>query len=111
MRNFIDHGFTKLERIDTLDGRLYKTPSGKSYPSVTTVTGLHSKKSIMEWRKKVGEEEANKISAKASGRGTRIHNLCENWLLGKPVEPDMFDTHLFNSLIPHLQKIRWKSVV
>ena len=58
MRNFIDHGFTKLKRIDTPDGRLYETPSGESYPSVTTVTGLHSKQSIMEWRKKVGEEEA-----------------------------------------------------
>jgi len=105
MRNFIDHGFTKLKRIDTPDGRLYETPSGESYPSVTTVTGLHSKQSIMEWRKKVGEEEANRISSRASSRGTRIHTLCENWLLGKPQEPDMFDKDIFTSLIPHLDKI------
>lgn len=105
MRNFIDHGFTKLKRIDTPEGRMYETPTGKSYPSVTTVTGLHSKQSIMEWRKRVGEEEANRISNRASSRGTRIHTLCEDYLLGKPVEPDIFDKEIFKSIIPHLEKI------
>lgn len=105
MRNFIDHGFTKLKRIDSPEGRLYETPSGKSYPSVTTVTGLHSKQSILEWRKRVGEEEANRKSARASSRGTRIHTLCEDYLLGKPVQPDIFDQEVFKSIIPHLDKI------
>ena len=105
MKTFIDHGFKKLKRIDSPTGRLYETPSGESYPSVTTITGLHSKQSIMEWRKRVGEEEANKISARASGRGTRIHNLCEKYLLGTPEEPSMFDKAVFNSLIPHLDYI------
>lgn len=105
MKTFIDHGFAKLERIDSPEGRLYKTPSGKSYPSVTTVTGLHSKQSILEWRKRVGDEEANRVSARASSRGTRIHSLCEDYLLGKPVEPDMFDAPVFRTLIPHLDKI------
>jgi len=105
MPNFIDHGFTKLERIDSPDGRLYKTPSGESYPSVTTVTGIHSKQSIMEWKKKVGEEAANRISTRAANRGTRIHSLCENWLLGTPSEPDIFDHALFSSLIPQLELI------
>jgi len=105
MKTFIDHGFKKLKRIDSPTGRLYETPSGESYPSVTTITGLHSKQSIIEWRKRVGEEEANKISARASGRGTRIHNLCEKYLLGTPEEPSMFDKAVFNSLIPHLDYI------
>ena len=105
MKTFIDHGFKKLKRIDSPTGRLYETPSGESYPSVTTITGLHSKQSIMEWRRRVGEEEANKISARASGRGTRIHNLCEKYLLGTPEEPGMFDKAVFNSLIPHLDYI------
>jgi genome maintenance exonuclease 1 len=105
MKTFIHHEFSKLERIDSPEGRLYKTPSGRAYPSVTTVTGLHSQKSIMEWRKKVGEEAANAISSRAAGRGTRIHNLCENYLLGNNPEADMFDQDLFKSLIPQLDLI------
>ena len=66
---------------ETVNGkRFYKTPDGKLYPSVTTITSLHSKQGIMEWRKRVGEEEANRISAKAAGRGTRVHTICENYL-------------------------------
>jgi len=105
MRTFIDHDFAKLERIDSPEGRLYRTPSGKSYPSVTTVTGLHSKQGILEWRKRVGEEEATRISTRAATRGTKIHSLCESYLRGEPTQPNFFDTHLFNSLIPELNNI------
>lgn len=106
MKNFIRHDLAKLERITTPDGkRVYKTPSGFAYPSVTTVTGLHTAKAIAEWRARVGNEEANRISARASGRGTRIHNLCEKYLLGESTEPNMFDVELFDTLKPHLNKI------
>ena len=60
--------------------RFYKTPEGNLYPSVTTITSQHGKDKIIEWRKRVGEEEANRISTKAAGRGTRVHTLCENYL-------------------------------
>ena len=106
MKNFIHHEFPKLERDTKPDGtRVYNTPSGKSYPSVTTVTGLHSKQSIMEWRKKVGEEAANKISNRAATRGTRIHTLCESYLRGESVEPDIFDQEIYKGLVPYLDKI------
>jgi genome maintenance exonuclease 1 len=99
MRNFIQYDFPKLERITSPNGtRLYNTPSGKSYPSVTTVTGLHSAKGIAEWRRRVGEEEANRISGKASARGTRIHQYCEDYLRGNIFEADMFDLEMFNSI-------------
>lgn len=66
---------------ETVDGkRFYKTPEGLLYPSVTTITSQHGKDKILEWRKRVGEEEANRISTKASGRGTRVHKICENYL-------------------------------
>jgi len=65
----------------TIDGkRHYQTPDGNVYPSVTTITSLHDKEGILEWRKRVGEEEANKISNKAATRGTRVHKLCEDYL-------------------------------
>lgn len=99
MKKFINHGFAKLERSTDPNGtRVYKTPSGKSYPSVTTVTGLHSAKGIAEWRRRVGEAEANRISGKASARGTRIHQYCEDYLRGNVFEADMFDLEMFNSI-------------
>ena len=47
--------------------RNYVTPSGKLYPSITTVLSELSKDSIQKWRKRVGETEANKVSGKAGG--------------------------------------------
>jgi genome maintenance exonuclease 1 len=99
MKTFIHHDFPKLERDTAPNGsRVYKTPSGRAYPSVTTVTGLHSAKGIAEWRKRVGEVEANKISGRASARGTRIHSLCESYLRGEPTYPDIFDAEMFGSI-------------
>ena len=106
MKTFIHHDIPKIERSTADNGtRVYNTPSGRAYPSVTTVTGLLSAQSIMEWRKSVGNEEANKISSRASRRGTRIHSFCEDYLLGKPVKPDMFDQDMFNSIIPLISEI------
>lgn len=106
MKNFIQHEFGTLERITNEDGkRVYNTPTGKKYPSVTTVTGLYKMAQIMEWRKRVGEETANKISSEASGRGTRIHELCEYYLKGQDLEINYRDTDMFESIKPYLDKI------
>lgn len=104
-KTFIKHTFPPLKRIDSENGRTYETPSGKAYPSVTSVVGLHKYKFIQEWRARVGEEQANRISAKASKRGTAVHSLCEKYLLGEDPNPGMFDQEMFNALIPHLDKI------
>ena len=69
-----------LKAETTPEGRRYITPEGESYASVTTVLTAYNKKAIMEWRERVGEEEANKVSAQASSRGTRVHSLCETYL-------------------------------
>lgn len=68
----------------TEKGRVYKTPDGMSYPSITTMLGYFSKAAIMAWRKRVGAEEANRISRKAAGQGTRIHNIAEDYINNKP---------------------------
>ena len=82
MFNHVDHGITlpKLTRKTTDTGRKYFTPEGGSYPSITTVLGAFNKKGIMEWRKRVGEEEANKISHQAAVRGTAVHKLAEDYI-------------------------------
>ena len=69
-----------LEQVNTETGRYYKSPTGKLYPSVTTVTGLMNADSIKKWRKSIGEEEATKIVSKAASRGTRIHTICEHYI-------------------------------
>jgi ATP-dependent exoDNAse (exonuclease V) beta subunit len=97
--NHIDYEYPALERITNPDGsRVYKTPTGRSYPSVTTVTGLLKKKQILEWRKSIGEEAANEISRKAANRGTRIHRLCEKYLLNEQVNPSYFDSPMWESI-------------
>lgn len=85
MFNHHNHGIElpKLTRKTTETGRRYFTPEGNTYPSVTTVLSELSKKSIMEWRKRVGEEQANQISHQAASRGTTVHQICEDYLNNK----------------------------
>lgn len=73
----------ELESKTTDEGRVYKTPKGNLYPSITTVLSDYNKKAIYEWRERVGEEEANRVSRAASGRGTRLHNAVEKLLLNE----------------------------
>ena len=92
-----------LEQVNTDTGRYYKTPTGATYPSVTTVTGLMSEKAIQEWRRRVGEEEANRISSTAATRGTRIHQLLENYIDNAEIDVDKYsfnDTLNFQSIKP-----------
>jgi len=105
MFNHIHHDIAKLRRVDSPAGRVYQTPSGRAYPSVTAVTGLHGKDAIMAWRKRVGEEEANRVSRRATSRGTRVHSLCEDYISNKPVTADLFDQEAWQSLVPELDKI------
>ena len=66
------------------DGKRYYTlEDGTRLPSVTTVLGAQKKAAIFEWRKRVGEEEANRISKQATSRGTNVHTICENYLNNK----------------------------
>jgi genome maintenance exonuclease 1 len=78
--NPIDLGYEDLLTENTEQGRRYVTPQGRKYPSITTVLGHFSKHELMEWRKRVGEEEANRVSAHASSRGTSLHTICEKYI-------------------------------
>lgn len=64
-----------------IDGkRYYITPSGDRYRSVTTILSQLSKEGIEKWRNKIGESEANKISTRASNRGTKLHTMMEDYV-------------------------------
>lgn len=83
----------------TSTGRTYKTPEGINLPSITTVLSILSRESIAKWRKKVGEEEANKISYRASTRGTAVHEIIEKYIDNDPdyrtgYNPDIIQSFL-----------------
>jgi hypothetical protein len=62
-------------------GRIYTTPEGNRYPSITTVLGAASdSKWLDEWKARVGEEEVRRISGQAARRGTAVHELAEEYL-------------------------------
>jgi len=83
----------ELPQIDlqsemTEEGRFYITPSGRRYPSITTVLSAmqseEKKQSLQQWRDRVGEKEANRISRQATSRGTGMHTICENYTCNFP---------------------------
>ena len=61
--------------------RMYRTPEGYKFPSVTTVISNNSAKkaNIARWRKRVGEEKANAKTTRATGRGTKYHSIAEDY--------------------------------
>jgi len=91
------------------DGKRYYTlPDGTVLPSVTTVIGAKKKDSIQKWRQRVGEEEANRVSRKASNRGTKVHQVCEDYLNNdqnyiKDKMPDVVE--MFYSIKPLVDRI------
>jgi len=76
----VELGYDDLQSITTEKGRRYVTPDGSSFPSITTVLSILSRDSIQEWRKRVGEDSANRISHRASRRGTAVHEIIEKYI-------------------------------
>ena len=79
------HLNTKLEYDDLVaetssTGRVYTTPTGTKYPSITTVLSILSEDGIRAWRQRVGEEEATRISTRAANRGTAVHSITERYI-------------------------------
>ena len=110
MTNFLHEnilGDIELNTINENGKRLYVTPDGEKYPSVTTVLSDYKKDAIIQWRKRVGEQQANKISTQASRRGTKVHKLCEDYLNNestfKDYTPD--NVEMFKSIQPSLNEI------
>lgn len=70
---------------ETIDGkRYYVLPSGEKFRSVTTVLdGALDKTALMEWKKRVGHEEAQKITTQAARRGTAVHSIAERYVLNE----------------------------
>lgn len=93
------------------DGRrTYHTPLG-GMPSVTTIlsaTMPHSKRQGLEaWRRRVGEEEAERVRVQAAERGTKVHSLIESFCGGSdPGQVDDGDiARYWQSILPELDRL------
>jgi len=98
----------KLKTINHEGKRYYLGEDDMKYPSVTTVVGLHSKKQIKLWRERVGEKEANKITTRATKRGTSFHQHVEDYLRKEKdfIEFDnILQEQMFKSVQPMLDEI------
>ena len=71
-----------LERVDTEIGRHYLDSNNKPVPSVTTVLSgtSKSKDGLIEWRNRIGDEEADRVIKQSTDIGTLVHLAIENYL-------------------------------
>ncbi len=88
------------ERSEVDGSRVYITPHGNAYPSITSILGKQPKPGIEEWKEKIGHQEANKIMKESAELGTMVHNLCEQYLYNYPLKCDYPDEaiSIFNRL-------------
>ena len=79
------YSYPALERVDLEIGRHYLDSNQNPVPSVTTVLSgtSKSKDGLIQWRNRVGEEEAERIIKQSTDIGTSVHEAIENYLNGK----------------------------
>ena len=95
--------YSPLERVNVNGSRHYQTPGGQPLPSVTTVlSALKDKTQLHEWRRRVGDEEADRIMRLATGIGTQVHLHLEKFILeeGRPT-----GTNLIHQMAKELSDI------
>ncbi len=76
--------YPTLERVELEIGRHYLDSNQKPVPSVTTVLSgtSKSKNGLIQWRNRVGEEEAERVIKQSTDIGTAVHEAIENYLNG-----------------------------
>jgi len=99
MFNHVPVELQEMNAVTTDTGRKYMTPEGVNLPSITTVLSILSRDSIAKWRKRVGEEVANQISTRASGRGTRVHEIIEKYIDNDPNFKDGYTPDIIQSFL------------
>lgn len=78
-----------IEAVTLPTGRTYKTPAG-NFPSITTILGKTAYMPWLDaWKKRVGEEEAARISKIATDRGTLIHEYLERYWNKEEIREDL----------------------
>jgi genome maintenance exonuclease 1 len=101
----------EVEPVNKDGVRFYKLPkTDKYYPSVTSITSFKNAAFFKDWRKKIGEDEANRITARATQRGTAFHSIAEDYINGeldleKYLENNPLSVRMFQSAKDTLNRI------
>jgi genome maintenance exonuclease 1 len=77
------------------------------YYSVTSVLGSDPKtqQAIQNWKNRIGETEANKISSFTAGRGTKVHSLLEKYIKGEEIVSEEILPHFKNMFLTGIPKL------
>ena len=109
--SFIHHNYLgelELEKKEQNGIRLYNLPNGDWVPSITSVTSFYNRQIFVKWRERVGLEEANRITKRATARGTDFHQVCQDYLENKELNWDDYQPltkFMFYHVKPELDKI------
>lgn len=78
--------YKKLDRQDGGDqGRVYVDTAGNKIPSVTTILSKTKDNThLIQWKKRIGEDKAKRITEESAGLGTTMHSHLEAYVLGQP---------------------------
>ena len=108
---FIHHNYLgelELNKKETNGIRLYNLPNGDWVPSITSVTSFYNRQIFIDWRNRVGLEEANRITRRATARGTDFHQVCQDYLENKELVWDNYQPMtkmMYHHAKPYLDKI------
>jgi ATP-dependent exoDNAse (exonuclease V) beta subunit len=85
------YNYAPLNRTTVEGKRHYCLPDGSKVPSVTTILdktkSQESREALNNWKKRVGEQQAQKIVTEAANRGTRMHAYLEQYILQDDMKP------------------------
>ena len=101
-------GDLELEKKETNGMRLYNIPNGDWVPSITSVTSFYNRQIFAKWRAKVGIEEANRITKRATARGTDFHEAAQAYLENRELNWDDYrplTKFMFHHALPYLDRI------
>jgi genome maintenance exonuclease 1 len=92
-------------RVD-VDGKRHYQIDHNCYPSITTILSFQDSSWLDDWRNRIGEKEATRITRNSSQRGTNLHQMCEDYLNNNPLSCKMPDAlEMFYSIKPILNRI------
>lgn len=82
--------YQEIKRKQVDGKRLYATESGP-LPSVTTILDKtkprEKREALANWKKRVGDKEAQRIVTEAANVGTVMHNILEYWVKNEEYDP------------------------
>ena len=103
--------FREMKRLYENEVRYYKVDEDNnvSYPSITSILSFINRGKFADWRQRVGNEEANRITKAATDRGTKFHKVVEVYLQnGDYKSLDEYEVPkvqlMFQAAKPHLDK-------